>query len=417
MSLNDSIHYQNDALQIDAVPVDTLIKAAGTPLYAYSLKRALANLERIRSAFARLKPHIHYSAKANANLALMQALVAAGAGMDTVSAGEIHLALAAGADPQAIVFAGVGKTGDEIRYALEQGVSWFNVENVDELRIINDLAASLGRDGVRVALRLNPDVTANTHPYIATGHGAAKFGLPAEVIRYVLLHRREYPHLTFTGLHLHIGSNLRDTKATVKAVSIARELLQPHADLRTLNIGGGFPVAYLSEDVPTPEAFAAALEPILKGYTVLLEPGRSIVADAGVLLTRVLYVKRQAGETILIVDASMTELLRPALYQAVHRMVPVMQADWYREPTQVVGPVCETSDVLGRNVPLPPLQPGDALAILTAGAYGMAMASTYNARPRPAEVIVNAEGDSYFIARQRETFEDLLRHQVQVTHE
>jgi diaminopimelate decarboxylase len=409
MSLNDSIHYVADKLQIDFVSAAKIIKEAGSPVYVYSLRRIVNNLTRLRDAFAPLRPHIHYSLKANANLALLRALIMENVGLDVVSAGEIHKALAAGADPNKIVFAGVGKTADEIRYALDQGVGWFNVENVDELRIINDIAASLWRDDVPIALRFNPDVTANTHPYIATGHGAAKFGLTADVIRYILLHRDEYPHLSIHGIHMHIGSNLKDTQATKQAVQEALELMRPHKDLQTLNIGGGFPVSYLGEAVPDLREFAQVLAPLLQDYRVLLEPGRSIVADAGVLLTKVLYVKRQAGECIVIVDASMTELLRPALYQASHRILPITQADWYREPTQVVGPVCETTDVLGRNVLLPPLQAGDALAILTAGAYGMVMASNYNARPRPAEVVVDMSGRRWQITRQRETWADLLR--------
>ena len=409
--LNTSIRYQDDQLWCDFIPVTEIVAQTGTPTYIYSLRRAHDNLERIRAAFAGLDAHIHYSAKANANLALLRSLIQAGTGIDTVSAGEIHRALLAGAKAQTIVFAGVGKTRDEIRYALEIGVGWFNVENVDECQHINDLARDSGQSPVQIALRLNPDVTASTHPYIATGHGGAKFGLTAETIHHLLARQADYPHLDFAGIHVHIGSQLHDTAATRTAVEIALELIAPYPAIRTVNIGGGLPVAYQpGHDIPPFESFAAALKPLLADYTVLLEPGRSIIADAGILVTRVLYVKKQAGQTFLITDSSMAELIRPALYQAHHEIVPVVRSNEAApQPVNIVGPVCETTDVLGRDIPLPPVQSGDLLAILTAGAYGMVMASNYNARPRPPEIVVAEDGKSWQIARQRETWDDMLR--------
>ena len=209
--LSTSIHYRNDSLFCDDVPVADLAREAGTPVYIYSLKRAVENLRRIRAAFSALDAHIHYSAKANANLAVLRTLIGAGAGIDVVSAGEIHRSLEAGARPQDIVFAGVGKTQEEIRYAIDQGVGWFNIENVVECQIINDTAVDAGKTGIRVALRLNPDVTADTHPYIATGHGGAKFGLTAETVARILAHQSDYPNLEFSGIHIHIGSQLHDT--------------------------------------------------------------------------------------------------------------------------------------------------------------------------------------------------------------
>lgn len=422
MAFNDSIRYvdvEKQAgkrnLHIDAIPVLGMAREMGTPLYAYSLKRARANYARLKCAFDDFDAHIHYSAKANANLHILRALVQAGAGVDAVSGGEIYRALRAGAKAQDIVYAGVGKTADEISYAIGQGVGWFNVENVDELRLLNDTARGLGQQAVQVALRLNPDVTANTHPYIATGHGGAKFGLTAETIRELLLQQHHYPRLHINGLHVHIGSQLGDTDATIEAISKAVELIKPYDHMRTLNIGGGFPAAYDDDDtLPDYEAFAAALKPYLDGYTVLLEPGRSIIADAGILLTQVLYVKQQAGQHIAIVDASMTDLIRPALYQAKHQIVPVNQTDAGQamQTYQIVGPVCESADVLGRDVTLPTLKAGDVLAVLTAGAYGMVMASQYNARPRAAEVVVSDDGASWQVARRRETWADLVRHEL-----
>jgi diaminopimelate decarboxylase len=408
--LNESIRYVNEALYCDNIPVQEIAAQVGTPVYIYSLRRVLANYERIRAAFAPIGAHLHYSIKANGNLMLLRTLVGAGAGMDAVSGGEVYRALKADTPPEKIVFAGVGKTRADLRYALEAGVGWFNVENVTELALIDRLAAELGRTA-QVALRFNPDVQAATHRHIATGHGGAKFGLSAEVITNILEQQSDYKHLRIEGLHLHIGSQLHETSGTEEAIRLARALAEPYPNLRTLDIGGGLPVAYAAgDDVPPIEAFADALAPLLRGYDVLLEPGRAIIADAGILVTEVLYLKSHAGEHFAITDAGMTELIRPALYEAHHEIVPVdarRNAD--ASTYQVVGPVCETTDVLARGVALGDVQPGDLLAILTAGAYGMVMASNYNARPRPAEVCVMPDGATWQVARQRETWDDLLR--------
>ncbi|MFO7322400.1 MAG: diaminopimelate decarboxylase [Chloroflexota bacterium] len=407
MIFNDSLRYVGEALYCDSVPVADIAAGAGTPLYVYSLPRVLHNLERVRAAFAPLGGRVHYSIKANGNLALLRALGEAGVGMDAVSAGEIHRALAAGVPGERMIFAGVGKTPDELAYALDNGVSWFNVENVEECRILNHLAAGRGLTA-QVALRLNPGIVAQTHRHIATGHGGAKFGLSAETVRHLLESQADYPALRFAGLHLHIGSQLHDTAETVAAVRKALELVRPYPSIRTLNIGGGIPVAYhAGEELPPPEAFAQALRPLLEGYQVILEPGRAIVADAGILVTRVLYTKTQGDVTFVMVDAGMTELIRPALYEAHHEIVPVLRRNAPAQTVQIVGPVCETTDVLGRDVSLPRPAPDDLLAIMTAGAYGMVMASNYNARPRPAEIIV--DGERWQIARRRETWDDLLR--------
>jgi diaminopimelate decarboxylase len=409
MSLNNSIHYQNGSLYIDEIAATDIASSVGTPVYVYSLKRALENYQGIKSAFSSLDSHIHYSAKANANLTILKTLIEAGAGIDCVSAGEIFRALKAGAKGENIVFAGVGKTRDEIQFGLENRVGWFNVENIAELDIIKQLAANLGLENIQVALRLNPNVTANTHPNIATGHGGAKFGLTVDAIAHVLAHQQNYPQIKIAGLHVHIGSQLGDTRGTVEAVEKALELITPYEHIRTLNIGGGLPAAYhVNAKLPGFDEFAQAIKPLVNDYTILLEPGRSIIADAGVLLASVLYEKKQAAQRFIILDASMTDIIRPMLYQAHHDIVPLMQSG-ENIITQVVGPVCETTDVLGRNAPLPELSAGDGIAVLTAGAYGMVMASNYNARPRPAEVVVNPDGNTWRIARQRETWEDLLR--------
>lgn len=410
MVLNQSITYDGDQLKVDQHAITTIAAEVGTPTYIYSLPRTLSNYARIKTQFEAMQPHVHYSVKANGNLAVLKALVDAGAGMDVVSGGEFFRALKAGAKGDDIVFAGVGKTPEDIRYALDNGVGWFNVENVGELGIINQQAQAVGVSSVKIALRLNPDVKANTHQHIATGHGTAKFGLSAAIIRDILQNQDTHSNLQFAGIHVHIGSQLQDTQATMQALQTAADLIRPYPDIQTVNIGGGIPVAYRpDEQLPDVEQFAALIAPVLKPYTVFMEPGRSIIADAGVLITRVLYVKEQAGQRIAIVDASMTELIRPALYQAYHHIVPVQRTSAATVPTQVVGPVCESTDVLSQEVALPiDLKHGDLLAILTAGAYGMVMASTYNARPRPVEVVVDVDGSQWSTARRRETWADLV---------
>lgn len=414
MSLNTSIHYVNNRLSVDNVPILNITHEVETPLYLYSLRRALSNYHAIESAFFHLRPHLHYSAKANATMAILKALIQAGAGIDAVSGGEIYKAVTAGARPADIVFAGVGKTVSEIRYALNLGVGWFNVENVAEAQLINQLAQSMGRSQVQVALRYNPDVTANTHPYIATGHGAAKFGLTATAIQQILSQPHEYPALSFQGVHVHIGSNLKDTHATTEAITRAIELVTPFETIQTLNIGGGMPAAYAeNEDLPSFSDFAQAITPLVDNFELILEPGRAIIADAGILVTRVLYTKFQGGQRLVIVDASMTELIRPMLYGTAHQIVPLHhdpEAELF--PTQVHGPVCETTDVMGRDVMLPELQSGDLLAILTTGAYGSVMSSNYNARPRPTEVLVREDGYTWQVVRQRETWADLIRAEI-----
>jgi diaminopimelate decarboxylase len=408
---NSSLTYHDNILYMDNVSLPEIADVQATPFYIYSLRRVLDNLQRIRDAFAELQPHIHYSVKANANLAVLRAIIGAGAGIDAVSAGEIHRALKAGVTPDNIVFAGVGKTTGELRYALEQGVAWFNVENVDECAHLDRFADDL-RVRPRIALRLNPDIAADTHRHIATGHGKAKFGLSAKTIAWLLERQGEFANVDFAGIHLHIGSNLHSTDSTRAAIEKALELIAPYPHIRTVNIGGGLPVAYRpDEHVPPFEAFAEVITPLLKGYEVLLEPGRAMVADAGVLVTRVVNMKREADENFVICDASMSELIRPALYEAHHEIVQVQYREGHKARVTVVGPVCETTDVLGREVELvtPEEHRNELLAILTAGAYGMVMASNYNQRPRPAEIVVNEDGQSWRVARRRETWDDLLR--------
>lgn len=406
--LNDSLRFHDGQLFCDSLPVSRIVDRCGTPVYVYSAARALVNLRRIASAFAWADARLHYSVKANANLTLLRCLVQAGAGLDVVSLGEMQRALLAGAAPGNIVFAGVGKTREELDQALQQGVGWINVENLAELEYLNRQG---GGAATKIALRLNPEVMACAHRHVATGHGAAKFGLTASVIQNTLASRHLYSGLHVAGLHLHIGSQLGDLEPSRQAIRQALGLMERWPQLRTLNIGGGFPVAYDTRtELPDLPSFAQTLRPMLSDRPLLLEPGRAVVADAGVLVMRVLYVKEQAGQRFIITDAGMSELIRPALYQAQHVIVPLIEHEAGDcAPAQVVGPICESADQLGHNVPLPPLRPGDLLAVLDAGAYGMVMASNYNQRPRPPEVVVMPDGKTWHVARERETQEDLLR--------
>lgn len=408
MVFSPSIRYVEKRLSIDEIDLEAIVDEVGTPAYVYSLARMRRNFHRLTTVFAPLKARLHFSVKSNGNLDVLRALKAVGAGFDCVSGGEIYRVLKAGAEAEDIVFAGVGKTRAELAYAIENGVGWINAENVNELAHIDHLAGEANGEAVRVALRLNPEVTALTHPHMATGHGAAKFGLTADVIRGLLDRPQAYPRIRFAGIHMHIGSQLGDSSATLAALEKLLALTKDYPWIKTINLGGGLPVAYrLNETIAAPEQLAEQLSHRLKGYDVLLEPGRSIVADAGLLIAEVLYVKRQAGQTIAIVDASMAELIRPALYGAHHEIVPLRQVEGDTVTTQVVGPVCESSDLLGADRELPQLEPGDKVALLTAGAYGMTMASNYNARPRPVEVVV--DGDRWWVSRQRETVRDLTQ--------
>ena len=410
MVFNASIQYRDGALRMDDVSVESIADAVGTPVYIYSLKRIRENLWGLRRAFASTDAHIHYSAKANSNSAVLRAVSEAGAGIDAVSGGEIQRALTAGARAEDIVFAGVGKTRDEIDYAVKSGVGWINVENPLELKYINAAAESLRMGVVKAALRFNPQVEANTHRYMSTGHGAAKFGMTADAIDRILGDSHRFPRVKIAGLHMHIGSQLGDTAATREALRKLLDLAKRHSGIDTINLGGGMPVTYrFDESVPKTKDFAAGIAGLLRGYRVLLEPGRAIVADAGILVVTALYVKRQAGRLFYIVDGSMAELIRPALYQAHHEIVPLAESHGDACIAQVVGPVCESADVLAWERELPRLDVGDRLAIMTTGAYGMAMASNYNSRLRPAEVVVEESGGSWRVSRRRETLEDLIQ--------
>ena len=405
--------YRHGQLCCESVPLTKLADAVGTPAYVYS-KAALLDSYRAYDHVFNDVPHIVcYSIKANSNLAVIATLAGAGAGADIVSGGELHRALRAGVPPTKIIFSGVGKTRDEMRDALKAQILVFNVESVNELRVLDEVAREVGTRAP-VALRVNPDVDPQTHTYIATGLKSAKFGIPHTQALAAYDEAARLAGIDVVGIDMHIGSQLTKTSplgdAVARVAALVKQLRERGIEISTVDVGGGLGIRYHDEAPPTHVAYATALLPVLKelGVTVLLEPGRSIVGNAGALLTRVLYHKDTDAKTFVVVDAAMNDLVRPAFYDSYHAIVPVdeARAGAPMETADVVGPICESGDFFAKDRALPRAEEGDLLAILSAGAYGFAMASNYNTRPRPVEVLV--DGDRYTIVRRRESFEDLV---------
>jgi len=424
----DHFQYRNGALWCEQTPVTQIAEAAGTPAFVYSAGTLRDHYRRLADGFAPLRPIICYSIKSCANLHICRFLRELGAGFDVVSGGELARALEAGGEPSKIVFAGVGKTDDEIRAGIEAGIGWFNIESEAELENLAAISAKVGRP-VRAALRVNPDVDPKTHRYTSTGKKETKFGVDLERARRVFESFGRDGPVRLTGIHLHIGSPVNDVSsyvsAVTKAIRLIDELRAAGFTVDMLDIGGGFGAHYRGDEAPDAQAYAKAIVPLVEPYVargglqVVIEPGRSISGNAGVLLSRVLYRKRGGEREFLIIDAGMTELIRPALYEAYHFMWPVAPtAGFVPEPRgesakvdglvlyDVVGPICESGDFLAKERRLPPMERGDLLAVFTAGAYGMVMASNYNSRGRPPEVLV--EGDSWRVIRRRESYDDLV---------
>ncbi len=405
-------HRQDDALLCDGVPLAAIADAEGTPLYVYSAAAIAARYQAIDEAF-RSYPHtLHYALKANSTLAIARLLRGLGSGADANSGGEIDVALRAGFIPEQIVFTGVGKTGAELAQALDLGVRTINAESEGELERI-DLLARERQMRARVALRVNPDIDARSHPHISTGLKTNKFGMPMDAVRDIARRAARRDGLEIVGLHIHVGSQITDLEplrsATRAVTALAREMRDDGISIDHLDLGGGLGVSYDGSKVPSAEDYAAALLPAVKdsGLAIILEPGRHIVAAAGALLSRVVDVKdRPDGRTFVILDAGMTELMRPMLYGAYHRIEPVRSSSAPEILCDVVGPLCESSDTLGKERRLPRPEPGDLMAILDAGAYGAVMASNYNRRPMPAEVLV--ESGTWSVIRRRQTIDDLL---------
>ncbi len=424
----DWFHYQNGQLFCEDVNLDDLAAKVATPAYVYSKRTLLHHYDALAAAFAPVDPLICYSIKSCGNIHIIKTLAARGSGMDVVSGGELHRAIVAGVDPTKIVFAGVGKTDAEIRQALTAGIGWFNIESEAEFANIAAIATEMGKFA-NAALRVNPDVAdPKTHAKTTTGKKESKFGVDLERARQFFATFGGNRHLRLNAIHLHIGSPIYSAAPYVQAITKALDLV---ADLEkaghrvaTLDIGGGFAADYETGKSPLSAAYAREILPLLaefkdRGGRVILEPGRYIAANAGVLLTRVQYLKTGGRKKFVIVDSGVHHLIRTAMYDAFHFIWPTRVAPDHvptqrsatmdlpgLEPADVVGPICESSDVFCKDRPLPPVQRGDLLCIFTAGAYGMVMASNYNAIPRPVEVLI--DGSQSTIIRQRETYDDLV---------
>lgn len=411
--------YRDRRLHCEDVPASALVAEYATPLYVYSATSMRGRLAEFRRAFEALQPLLAYSVKSNGNLAVLRLVAEQGGGADIVSGGELHRARLAGIPAERILFSGVGKTVTELAAALREGIYAFNVESAGELQALSELATTMGVVAP-IALRVNPDVLSPTpHHYTATGHRTTKFGIPFEESRGLYRRAARLPGIRVRGVDVHIGSQILEVdpyrQAVERVLELVGELRADGHDLEFIDLGGGFGVSYDHERTLAPADFARALVPLLEpvGLRLVLEPGRYISGPAGVLLTRVLYIKRMGGKTYVITDAGMNDLLRPSHYSSYHRVLPAVLHEGREVDTvDVVGPVCESGDFLAldRSMELP--EPGELLAIGTAGAYGFSMASTYNARPRPAEIMV--EGAAHRLIRRRETYDDLVRGEMEL---
>lgn len=427
----DGFKYKHGSLFCESVDIRELAKRQGTPLYVYSRETLVDHYARLHAAFAKLNPLICFSVKSCHNLAILRILCEQGSSFDIVSGGELARVLEIGADPARIVYAGVGKTDAELNAALAAGIGWFNVESEEELENISGLAMASGQEA-RVALRINPDVDPHTHIHTTTGLRETKFGVDLERARAVFRRFRDRKYVTLDGLHLHLGSPVNTVdpyvKAIKKSLELVDELRAEGMAINSINIGGGFGAHYDGSEAPPASAYAEQIVPMLmgRGLQVLLEPGRCIAANAGVLVTRVLYTKSSGDKRFVIVDGSMTDLLRPALYGSFHFAWPVepqggqipdaRRADLRMAGTErvdVVGPVCESGDFLAKDRWLPPVKRGDLICLYSAGAYGAVMGSQYNSRLRPAEILVEGAGSQ--VIRRRETYDDLVATERELT--
>jgi diaminopimelate decarboxylase len=427
-----SFRYHDGNLHCEGVNLERVAEQYGTPLYVYSAGTILDHYRRLDAALSGIDHLICYAVKANSNRAILNLLSREAAGFDIVSGGELFRVLAAGGDPQKCTFAGVGKSREEIEYALDQRVFSFNIESEAELAFIDRIARSKGMRAP-IALRVNPDVDAGTHRYVSTGRSENKFGIALDHVAAVYEQAARMPNIAIRGVQMHIGSQITDAAPFAEAITKVTPLilmLKERFALEFFSVGGGIGIVYESSfasgsgdwwsekdrvrattTLPlTIQDYAAAILAPLRaiGLRVLLEPGRLLVGNAGVLLTRVRYIKRTEHKKFVIVDAGMNDLIRPALYQSYHEIVPVREAqDPAREPVDVVGPVCESADFFAQDRPLPEMKEGDLVALMSAGAYGFVMASNYNSRPLPAEALV--QGETVSLIRRRQTMEDLVR--------
>jgi len=409
--LND-FHYKNGTLHCEGLALSDIAEKVGTPFYAYSYAGLLGQIQAYQEAFAKVPHLIAFAVKANSNIAVLRLFGREGGGADIVSGGELHRALVAGIDPKRIVFAGVGKTKAEMKDALKAGILMFNIESEQELTALDECAKSL-QLMAPVALRVNPNVNPKTHPYISTGLKKSKFGIEIgqAVAQYHLA--MGLSNIKVVGIHSHIGSQLTEVGPFVDTLTRVYELIEAlRADEVTIehwDIGGGLGIVYDNEKPPSQKEMAAALLPLLKksGCHIILEPGRSLVGNAGALVTRVIYTKKGEAKNFVVVDAGMNDLIRPSLYEAYHDIRPVVEKKRKKEVVDVVGPICESGDFLAQDRELGQVESDELLAVMSAGAYAFSMSSNYNSRPRPPEILVR--GDTFEIIRKRETMEDLLQ--------
>lgn len=408
--------YRDGELFAEGVAVRQIARKVGTPAYIYSLATLRRHYRVFDQAFARMPHLVCFSVKSNSNLAVLRAFAKEGSGFDIVSGGELFRALKAGADPKKIVFSGVGKKRKEIEAALDAGILMFNVESEQELGFLDEVGRSLGKRAP-ISLRVNPDVDPKTHPYISTGMKKSKFGI--DIRRSVELYKKalSLKNLEVTGVDCHIGSQLTSVGPFVDAVARIREYLdrvlvgylrKEGADIRYLDLGGGLGIQYKDEEPPHPEEYAAALIQGLDGLAVvlILEPGRVMVGNAGILVTEVLYLKETEEKRFVVVDGGMNDLIRPALYGSYQAVQPVVERKGEVIVADVVGPICESGDFFAKDREIQRPERGDLLAVMSAGAYGFSMASTYNSRPRPPEILV--DGQNFYVVRKREALEDLV---------
>lgn len=406
--------YIRKDLYCEKVKIADIVKKVGSPAYIYSHNSFVSNIKEMRAAFKTVNPLICYSMKANSNLAVIKSVVKAGAGLDIVSGGELLRAKKAGCPGSKIVFAGVGKSAEEIRDALQYGILFFDVESVPELDLINQIAGKLKKKA-RVSIRINPDVDAYTHAHITTGKADSKFGVDLRTAKRLFAVHEKYHNVKFCGIHVHIGSQITKGEPFVnafkKVLAFVDEIESRYKlQLEYLNLGGGLGVVYNDEKPQTAAQYAKNILPLFKGrkFRLVFEPGRFVSANSGIFVTKVHYVKQTNVKNFAIIDGAMNDLLRPSLYSAYHSVQPVVKKAGVKQLVyDVVGPVCETGDVLAKKRKLTQIQPGDLLAIMSAGAYGYVMSSNYNTRPRACEVLV--KGRKFAVVKARETYKDLLR--------
>ena len=403
-------HYQSGELYCENVPVRRIAAAVGTPFYLYSAGTLTHHYRVFNAAFAEFPHIVCFAVKANANLAILRLFGRLGAGADIVSGGELYRALAAGVDPGKIVYSGVGKKPEEIKAALKANILLFNLESSQELEEINRIAGRL-KLKARVALRINPDIDAQTHPYISTGLKKNKFGIDIEQALDDYRRARDLPHLEVVGVACHIGSQITQVAPFVDALERLKELIDRlralGIQIRYLDLGGGLGIQYDQEAPPHPDEYGQKLLEHLKGLkcTLILEPGRVLVGNAGILVTKVLYTKTGDAKHFIIVDAGMNDLARPSLYGSYHGLWPVVEGTRPQVKASIVGPICETGDFLAKDRLMPAFQPGEMVAVMSAGAYGFSMSSNYNARPRVPEILV--QDRDFYVIRKRETYRQL----------